>query len=107
MYLRYWLAACALASAGATAEAASEKPKPEPSPKTDSVASDPQLTTATYGDWVERCQRLNVGGEARRVCEVALTVAAVGQNAPLAELAVGRQKKGAPLRLTLVLPVNV
>jgi hypothetical protein len=35
----------------------------------------------------------NVSGEARRVCEVAQTVTAAGQNAPL--------------RFTLALPVNV
>ncbi len=85
---------------GASGEAAAKKP-PEP------VSNDPQMTTATYGDWVERCQRVSIGGEARRVCEVALTVVASGQTSPLAEIAVGRARKGAPLRLTLVLPVNV
>ena len=104
--------ALALALALATAaQAAADKPKPSPSadaaPKGEAISSDPQLTTATFGDWVERCQRVVAGGEARRVCEVALTVTASGQSAPLAELAVGRPKKGAPLRLTLVLPVNV
>ena len=58
-------------------------------------------------DWVERCQRVNANGEARRLCEVALTVTAQGQTQPLAELAIGRAKKNDPLRLTLVLPVNV
>lgn len=94
----------------ATAAFAAEKPKPadKPEPKAEApVSGDPQLTTATYADWTERCQRVNVGGEARRVCEVAQTVTAAGQSAPLAELAVGRARKGAPLRLTLVLPVNV
>ncbi len=100
-------------AASSAAFAASDKPKPapsaEPAPKKDAepISSDPQMTTATYGDWVERCQRVSVNGEPRRVCEVALTVSATGQNAPLAELAVGRARKGAPLRLTLVLPVNV
>jgi invasion protein IalB len=109
---------CVLASglslvAAGAALAASEKPKPspsaEPAPKKDAepVSNDPQMTTATYGDWVERCQRVNLNGDSRRVCEVALTVSAKGQNAPLAEVAVGRSHKGAPLRLTLVLPVNV
>jgi len=93
--------------------AASEKPKPTPSaeaaPKKEGepVSSDPQLTTATFGDWVERCQRVNASGESRRFCEVALTVTAAGQTAPLAEIAIGRLKKADPLRLTLVLPVNV
>ena len=106
-----WVLALALVLAAGAAEAASDKPKPsaEAAPKKDgeAISSDPQMTTATYGDWVERCQRVDAGGEQRRVCEVALTVAASGQSAPLAEIAIGRPKKGAPLRLTLVLPVNV
>lgn len=102
-----------LAAAG-VASAASDKPRPSPSstaeaaPKKDeAISSDPQLTTASFGDWVERCQRVNANSEARRVCEVALTVTASGQTAPLAELAIGRMKRSDPLRLTLVLPVNV
>ena len=85
------------------------KPAPEPAPKKDAepVSSDPQLTTATFGDWVERCQRVAAAGEARKVCEVALTITATGQNAPLAELALGRARKADPIRLTVVLPVNV
>ena len=99
--------------------AASDKVKagPEAAPKdtapkkeAEPVSSDPQLTTASFGDWVERCQRLSGAGEVRRVCEVALTVSANnsnGQTSPLAEIAIGRVKKTDPLRLTLVLPVNV
>ena len=107
--LGWWMLALGLALACGPGQAASDKPSPEAAPKKDAepVSNDPQLTTATYGDWVERCQRINANGESRRFCEVALTVAAAGQTAPLAELAVGRIKKNAPLRLTLVLPVNV
>jgi invasion protein IalB len=86
-----------------SAESEGKKPAPEPPP----VSGDPQLTTATFGDWVERCQHVVVSGEARRMCEVATTVSASGQNQPLAEVAIGRAKKSDPLRLTLVLPVNV
>ena len=104
-----WVLAMALALTAGAGEAASEKSKPEAAPRKDgdAISSDPQMTTATYGDWVERCQRLDANGEPRRVCEVALTVAASGQSAPLAEIAIGRPRKNAPLRLTLVLPVNV
>ena len=103
---------CAFALTAGAALAAADKPKPSPSaeaPKKDAepISSDPQLTTATFGDWVERCQRVNAGGETKRVCEVSSTVTASGQSQPLAELAIGRAKKTDPLRLTLVLPVNV
>ena len=102
-------AALTLALVASALAAEKPKPAPEASPKKDAepVSSDPQLTTATFGDWVERCQRLGVAGETRKVCEVALTVTATGQSAPLAELALGRARKADPMRLTLVLPVNV
>jgi invasion protein IalB len=102
--------AVAVALAGAPALSAEKaKPTPEASPKKEAepVSNDPQNTTATFGDWVERCQRVAVATEMRKVCEVALTVTATGQNGPLAEIAVGRARKADPLRLTLVLPVNV
>jgi len=106
--------------AGAPGFAASDKDKPKASPEAaataapkkeaEPVSSDPQLTTASFGDWVERCQRVAGAGEVHKVCEVALTVSANNQNgqtSPLAEIAIGRVKKSDPLRLTLVLPVNV
>ncbi len=107
-----------LALAGA-AQAASDKPKPKPESKSETapapapkkdvepVSNDPQMTTATFGDWVERCQRISANGETSRICEVAQTITATGQTAPLAEIAIGRVKKSDPLRMTLVLPVNV
>ena len=72
--------------------------------KVDAVSNDPQLTTATFGDWIERCQRIATGS---KLCEVVETVQVEGQNAPLAQLAVGRADREGPLRLTVVLPVNV
>ena len=87
--LVWWLGVRSCVDVGA-ALAASDKPKPTPSAEApakkdaDPISNDPQLTTATFGDWVERCQRVNANGEARRVCEVALTVTAAGQNQPLA-----------------------
>ena len=106
--------------ASAPVLAASDKDKSKPSPdaskeaapkkEAEPVSSDPQLTTASFGDWVERCQRVTGPGDIHKVCEVALTVTANNQNgqtAPVAEIAIGRVKKTDPLRLTLVLPVNV
>jgi invasion protein IalB len=110
------LAVCTLllSMLGGSVFAASDKPKPSPeagakkeSAEPAPVSNDPQMTTASFGDWIERCQRVNVSGESRRLCEVSLTVTAQGQSQPLAVLAVGRVKKSDPLRVTLVLPVNV
>ncbi len=83
------------------------RPLPTPRSQPPAIDSDePQVTTASFGDWVERCQRLRTGTEMVRVCEAAQTIMAEGQNGPVAQLAIGRIKKTDPLRVTLVLPVN-
>jgi invasion protein IalB len=110
---------CAALSIYGLAFAQSEKPAPkraepavkgEPTPatKSDSAANsdDPQTTTASYGDWVVRCQRMAIEGETRRLCEVDQTIQN-GQNSPFAQLAISRLRKSEPLKLTLALPVNV
>jgi invasion protein IalB len=82
--------------------------KPTDQPKTQAtVDTEPQSTTASFGDWVLRCQRLPSASETPRICEVAQTVLVQGQQNPVAELAIGRLKKSDPLRLTVILPVNV
>ena len=40
------------------------------------VSSEPQSTTATFGDWVLRCNRTTVANQPQRVCEVAQTLEA-------------------------------
>jgi invasion protein IalB len=82
--------------------AAAAKPEP-PRP----VDAEPNSTTASFGDWALRCQRLGNGADAQRVCEVGQQIRAQDQQSPVAELAIGRLKKADPLRLTIVLPVNV
>jgi invasion protein IalB len=71
------------------------------------VDAEPNSTSANFGDWILRCQRLGNGAETQRVCEVAQQIRAQNQQNPVAELAIGRLKKADPLRLTVVLPVNV
>ena len=80
------------------------QPKP---PEGSAVSADPQSTSATYGDWVLRCNRVDIENQTQHVCEVAQTIIIQGQQAPLAELAIGRIKKTDPLRVTVVLPINV
>jgi invasion protein IalB len=79
--------------------------KPDASRST--VDSTPTNTSASFGDWVLRCQRLGNGAETLHVCEVAQQIRAQDQQNPLAELAIGRLKKTDPLVLTVLLPVNV
>lgn len=70
------------------------------------VQSEPGVTTASYGDWLLRCQRLDAGN-ASRLCEVAQTMQVQGQTAPVAQFAVGRLPGQNGLRATAVLPANV
>jgi invasion protein IalB len=88
---------------GASSELFAQAKSSEPPP----VSADPQSTSATYGDWVMRCSRVTVESQPQRVCEVVQTILIQGNQAPVAELAFGRVKKGEPLRATVVLPVNV
>ena len=83
----------------------STTPKPEVSRTI--VDATPTSTSASFGDWVLRCQRLGNGTETLHVCEVAQQIRAQDQQNPLAEVAIGRLKKSDPLLLTVVLPVNV
>lgn len=69
--------------------------------------AEPSSTSASYGDWIMRCQRLGDGSDAERVCEVAQLIRAQDQQNPVAEVAIGRLKKTDPLHLTIVLPVNI
>jgi invasion protein IalB len=80
-------------------------PKPEASRTI--VDATPTSTSASFGDWVLRCQRLGNAAETLHVCEVAQQIRAQDQQNPLAEVAIGRLKKSDPLLLTVVLPVNV
>jgi len=98
---------------GVGAQAIAQTPKPAvPSPvakpeATQSIDADPSSTLASFGDWTLRCQRVGNGADKQRVCEVAQQIRTQEQQNPAAELAIGRLKKTDPLRLTVVLPVNV
>jgi invasion protein IalB len=69
--------------------------------------AEPNSTSASYGDWIMRCQRLRDGEDADRVCEAAQLIHAQDQQNPVAEVAIGRLKKTDLLHLTIVLPVNI
>lgn len=90
-----------LGPGAAQAQPAATKPAARPP-----VSAEPNMTTATFGDWVLRCQRLPQSG-AERVCEVAQTMQVQGQNAPVAQFAIGRASKSEPLRATAVVPASI
>ena len=90
-------------SAVPVAPAASPQPTPSEAPP---VSSLPQNTTATFGDWVMRCSRIDSGSTTN--CEVAQTLQVQGQG-PIAEIAFGRPpgNPSAGMRIVVVLPNNV
>lgn len=109
--------AIVLSAPSVLAQQAGSKPTPLPAPVSAApaasvgvpapVSSEPGLTTASFGDWTLRCQRLDTDGKAARVCEVSQTIQVQGQAAPIAQVAIGRLRAADPLRVTAVLPVSV
>jgi invasion protein IalB len=71
------------------------------------VSADPQTTTATYGDWVLRCQRQGEGNQATKACEVVQSLQLQGQTAPIVQIAIGRPAPKDPLKIALVIAPNV
>ncbi|ACA20072.1 invasion associated locus B family protein [Methylobacterium sp. 4-46] len=93
-------------SGGAAAQPAQGKAAAPAQAAPASVPAEPGLTTATFADWVLRCQRLVDGEKTTRLCEVAQAVQIQGQAAPVAQVAIGRVPGEDGLHVTAVLPVN-
>lgn len=91
-----------VASAQAPRESAREAPK---AAAPAAVPSTPERTTASFGDWVMRCEV--AAPAAKRVCEVAQVITLQGQTAPTAQVAIGRRAPGEGRLLTVVLPPNI
>lgn len=70
------------------------------------VSPDPTVTTAVFGDWVLRC--VKAGQEAKKpICEIIQSIVIEGQQAPIAQIALGRMEAAMPMNLTVLLPNNV
>jgi invasion protein IalB len=87
----------------ALAPAFAQDGKPAP------VSPEPGESTATYGDWILRCQRIGEAGKAVKICEIVQTVQGgqEGHRQPVAQLAFGRLKLTDPWRVTAHLPSNI
>lgn len=70
------------------------------------VTADPSVTTATYGDWTARCEK-GIGDKAPRICEAVQTVQLPNQQVAVAQIAFGHATSADPLKLVVVLPVDV
>jgi invasion protein IalB len=73
----------------------------------DASLDEPIATTASFGDWVMRCQRVGEGEKAKRLCEAAQIMKPRGQNNVVAQVAIGGLTTGGPLHLTALLPSNI
>jgi invasion protein IalB len=96
---------CALLGVNGWAQTA--KPTPDPSTTQAPVSDEPAATTASFGDWIMRCQRTGEGDKAVRVCEAGQIIQVQGQAAPIAQIGIGRLSLGEAMRITVVLPPNI
>jgi invasion protein IalB len=85
------------------AKAPAKPAAPAAAPKAAATENvEPDVTTATYGAWVLRCQKL----PDRRICEINQTLSQAGDANPFALIAVGRTAADAPLKLVAQVPPN-
>jgi invasion protein IalB len=94
-----------LAPACAFGQAPKDAAKPAAPASPAAVPTAPERTTASFGDWVMRCEMS--GTPARRICEVAGVITLQGQTSPSAQLAIGRQAAHEGKWMTVVLPPNI
>ncbi|MGG5810621.1 invasion associated locus B family protein [Falsiroseomonas sp. CW058] len=104
--------ACLLVAGGLAGPALAQQrgqPAP-PAPPPAALPSEAERSTASFGDWTVRCERLP-GPPPRRQCEMTQTVQTQGQQGtqpqPVAQWAVGRTAPGEPFRFVVQLPVNL
>lgn len=84
-----------------TKESAKDAVKPNPPP----VSNTPERTTASFGDWILRCEA--PPAPAKRQCEVALVLSAQGQAGAVAQVAMAKVAGNDGRLATIVLPHNV
>src|SRR5690348_2519031 len=92
------LAAFLLASPAVAQQAARPAAQPD--------ASAPQVTTATYQDWLVRCE-VRTEPPAGKVCEASQGLQAQGQQGLIARIVVGRAARSEPVKLIVQLPATV
>jgi invasion protein IalB len=100
-----WLA-IALLSAGVCVSAVAVPRTAEAQAQPPASVDTPQLTTATYGDWVVQCQTATKPPN-QKICDMAQTTQVQGGNGPFSRVAVAHPVHGQPIRLVVQVPVNV
>jgi len=87
-----------VASIGGTA---AQQPAPQPA-----QPPNPQRTTATYDDWVVRCE-IQAGPPQQKICDMAQLAQVQGQANPISRVGIAKPAKGEAVKLVIQLPVNV
>ncbi len=100
-----WLITGGMALAQAPRQAPPQA-KPATPPPPPPVSADPQSTTAAFGDWVLRCEKVGDAAQAQRNCEIAQSLQVAGQGT-IAQIAIGRLSGAQPLKVTVLLPHNI
>jgi invasion protein IalB len=119
-----WLAAAGLLTLAHGAAAQQAPPHPAPAPHAPAApkaapaqhsaqapaaataaVQEPQRTTATYGDWVLRCEILP-GPPAQKNCDMEQLAQVQGQTNPISRVAIPLPIKGEAPKLFVQLPVN-
>jgi invasion protein IalB len=71
----------------------------------DAAAQTPQQTTATYEDWIVRCET-QAGLPPRKSCEMVQYTQVQGQGV-ISQVAVGQPVKGQPIKLVIQVPNGI
>jgi invasion protein IalB len=66
----------------------------------------PQQTTATYEDWIVRCETAP-GPPPHKTCEMVQFTQMKGQQGVISQLAIGRPVKGQPIKIVIQVPIGV
>jgi invasion protein IalB len=88
--------------------APAQHPAPAPVPQAQAAPADqnPQRTTASYGDWVVRCE-VAPGPPPQKNCDMEQLAQVQGQANPISRVAIPLPPKGEPAKLFIQLPINV
>jgi invasion protein IalB len=80
----------------------------QPAPATPQPAQqpNPQRTTATYEDWIVRCE-IAPGPPPQKNCDMAQMAQVQGQANPISRVGIAKPAKGEAVKLVIQLPVNV
>ena len=99
----FWLLAFTALLAGAPTRSPVAQPAQSATP---AHSAAPQQTTATYEDWIVRCETLS-GPPVRKSCEMVQYTQAKGGQGVISQVAIGRVTKTDPVKLVVQLPLGI